>query len=132
MIRFLMQLVLTVIGNAIGLAVAALLVPGFSIDVLGFFMSVGFFTVAQIILAPFIFKIALQYIPAIRGGIALVTTFVVLVLTSWFTSGLRIDGALAWAVAPMVVWLATVLAGVLLPLVLFKKTVQGGQGEAEE
>ena len=120
----LIQSVLTVLGNAAGLLVAAMLIPGVHVDGFGFFVSVAFFTVAQIILAPFIFKLAIQYAPALRGGIALVTTFVVLVLTTWFTSGLRIDGLLAWAVAPMVVWLGAVLAGIVLPLFLFKKALQ--------
>lgn len=129
MIRFLVQSLLAILGNAVGLLVAAALISGFQISGFGFFVSVGFFTVAQIILAPFVFKLAVQYMPALRGGIALVTTFVVLLLTSWFTSGLRIEGLLAWAVAPMVVWLASVLAGILLPMVLFKKARAGTSEE---
>ncbi len=124
MIRFIVQSILTILGNAVGLLVAAMVIPGFHIDGFGFFVSIGFFTVAQIILAPFIFKLAIQYVPAFRGGIALITTFVVLLLTSWFTSGLRIEGMLAWVIAPMVVWLAAVLAGIFLPMFLFKKALQ--------
>ena len=123
MIRFLAQSTLMVIGNALGLLVAAAIVSDFHVSVTGFTLSLVFFTVAQIILAPFILQLAIQYVPAFRGGIALVTTFVVLLLTTWLTSGLRIESATAWVVAPFVIWLISVVAGVLLPLVLFKKAL---------
>lgn len=123
MLRFLAQSLLTILGNAIGLLIASLILPDFRITGFGFLMSVLFFTIAQIILAPFVLKMAIRYAPALRGGIALVTTFAVLALTSIFTSGLRISGVATWIAAPLVVWLATVLMGILLPLVLFKKTL---------
>lgn len=123
MIRLLAQSVLTVLGNATGLLVAAVLVPGFHISSLGFIISVVFFTIAQIILAPFVLKLAIKHAPAFRGGIALVTTFIVLILTVWLTDGLRISSLVGWVVAPMVIWLASVLAGIVLPMVLFKKAL---------
>lgn len=125
MIRFLAQSILTVLGNAVGLLVAAAVVSGFRISGFGFIVSVGFFTIAQIILAPFILKMALKYVPAFRGGIALVTTFVVLLLTTWLTQGLHIDNVTAWVIAPLVIWLASVIAGILLPLVIFKNILAG-------
>lgn len=123
MIRFLAQSILTVAGNAIGLLAAAMAVSGFRISGFGFIVSVGFFTIAQIILAPFVLKMALKYIPAFRGGIALVTTFVVLLLTIWLTEGLHIDSLTAWIIAPLVIWLTSVMAGILLPLVIFKNVL---------
>jgi putative membrane protein len=123
MLRFIAQTVLTILGNAAGLIMAAFILPDFHITGLGFALSVLFFTIAQIILAPFVFKMAIKYVPALRGGIALVTTFVVLFLTSLFTDGLHINGIVTWCVAPLVVWLCTVIAGILLPLVLFKKVL---------
>lgn len=123
MIRFIAQSVLTVIGNAVGLLVAALVVQGFHINGFGFFISVVFFTISQIILAPFILKLAIKHAPAFRGGIALVTTFAVLILTTLFTNGLSIDGLVGWIIAPMVIWLISVLAGIFLPMVIFKKTL---------
>lgn len=67
---------------------------------------------------------SIRYMPALRGGIALVTTLVVLFLTTLFTSGVEINGLMAWILAPLIIWLTTVLAGVVLPLFLFKKTLQ--------
>lgn len=123
MFRFLAQTALTLLGNAAGLLVATLLLPDFNLTASGFLWSVLFFTIAQIILAPFIYKMAVDYLPTLRGGVALVTILVVLILTALFTGGLHISGIFTWVFAPLVIWLTTVLAGVLLPLFLFKKTL---------
>ena len=58
MIRFLAQAALTLIGNALGLIAAALVLPDFQISGFGFTVSIVFFTVAQIVLAPFVLKLA--------------------------------------------------------------------------
>lgn len=123
MLRFLAQTVLTIIGNAIGLIVAFWLLSDFVINGFGFATSIIFFTIAQLVLAPFVLKMAIKYLPAIRGGIALVTTFIVLVLTTVFTDGLAITGVTTWVIAPLIVWACTVLAGVFLPMILFKKVL---------
>lgn len=123
MLRFLAQTVLTIIGNAIGLIVASWLLSDFVINGFGFATSIIFFTIAQLVLAPFVLKMAIKYLPAIRGGIALVTTFIVLVLTTVFTDGLAITGVTTWVIAPLIVWACTVLAGVFLPMILFKKVL---------
>ena len=123
MVRFLASTILFLLGNAIGLVAAALLVDGFSITGFGLFVSLLFFTAAQIILAPFILKLSIKYVPALRGGIALVTTFIVLWLTTVFTDGLTISSLTAWVVAPLIVWLFALLAGIVLPLFLFKKAL---------
>lgn len=123
MLRFIAQSVLTLLGNAIGLLAAAWLLQDFTVNFAGFVTSIIFFTIAQILLAPFIFKMAVKYIPAFRGGIALVTAFVVLALSEIFTKGLHISGLTTWIVAPLTIWLTSVLAGIFLPMVLFKKVL---------
>ena len=123
MIRFIAQSVLTLLGNAVGLLAAVLLLDGFEINWFGLLVSIVFFTIAQIILAPFILKLAIKHMPAFRGGIALVTTFVVLVLTTLLTSGLSLNGITTWLIAPLIIWFVTVISGVLLPMVIFKKTM---------
>ncbi len=123
MLRFLAQTVLTIIGNAIGLIVASWLLSDFVINGFGFATSIIFFTIAQLVLAPFVLKMAIKYLPAIRGGIALVTTFIILVLTTVFTDGLVITGVTTWVIAPLIVWACTVLAGIFLPMILFKKAL---------
>ena len=48
-------------------------------------------------------------------------------------SPVKIKDLTAWILAPLIIWLITVLAGVVLPLFIFKKTLskvkQKGQGE---
>lgn len=123
MLRFLAITVLTLLGNALGLIIASWILDGFNLTVVGFTWSVIFFTIAQLILTPFVLSMSLRYLPALRGGIALVTTFVVLWLTTLFTSGVEINGLATWILAPLIIWLVTVLAGVVLPLFIFKKTL---------
>lgn len=123
MLRFLASTTLYLLANAVGLLAAMLLLPDFRIDGYGFVVSVLFFTVVGVVLGPFILKLSVRYVPALRGGIALVTTFVGLLLTSIFTDGLTITGWQTWVVAPLVVWLFVLLAGILLPMVLFKEVL---------
>lgn len=128
MVRFLASVALHLIANAVGLAIAALVLPGFHIQAIGFVVSVLLFTAVEVILGPFVLKMAIQYAPALRGGIALVTTFLGLLVTSWLTDGLRIEGVTTWVLAPLIVWLCVLLAAILLPMVLFKNVL----GEARE
>lgn len=130
MIRFLARTALTLLGNAIGLLVAAFVLSGFHISPLGFVFSVLFFTGVELLLEPFVLSMAIRYMPALRGGIALVTTLVGLLLTTIFTSGLTIDDLTTWLLAPLVIWLTVVAAGIVLPMFLFKKVL--GQAAAQQ
>lgn len=125
--RFIASSALTLLGNAAGLMIASLLLTGFHIRPLGFVVSVLFFTGVDILLSPFVLKMALRYLPALRGGIALVTTLVGLLLTSIFTDGLSINGLSTWVMAPLIIWLSVLLASILLPMVIFKKTLAAAQ-----
>lgn len=127
MFRFLAVTVLTIVGNALGLLLASWVLDDFSLSASGFLVSVLCFTIAQIILGPFVLKMALSYMPALSGGIALVTTLVSLMLTSLITDGLVILGLMTWVLAPLIIWLTSLLAGVILPLFLFKKTLQNAK-----
>ncbi|GAA4393273.1 phage holin family protein [Ornithinibacter aureus] len=110
---------------ALGLLVAAAVVPGVRLSVSGFLIAVAVFALAQSILAPFIFNVARKYAPAMLGGIGLVSTFVALLIATWFPEGLRISGVSSWISATLVVWIVTALGAWLLPLVLLKKRVGG-------
>lgn len=124
MMRFIASTTLTLLGNALGMLIATLLLPNFHVHPLGFIVSVVFFTVVELIFEPFIIKLALRYMPALRGGIALVTTLVGLILTVIFTNGLTINGLQTWIIAPLIIWLSVVVAAIVLPMFLFKKTLQ--------
>lgn len=123
MIRFLAQTALGILANAVGLLVASLVVPGFSMRPIGFVVAVLIFSVLQALLSPLMVSMAVRYLPAIRGGVALVTTLVSLILTNWLTDGLNIQGAMGWVLGLFVVWLAVLLAAVVLPMFLFKQVL---------
>ena len=124
MIRLLASLVVNLIANAIGLLVAAAVVTGFSINGISFFVAVLVFTAVEGIAGPLIAKIAMKNAPAILGGIALVTTFVGLVVTRIFTNGLTINSLKAWLLATVIVWLCSLLAQLILPLLIFRKVLK--------
>jgi putative membrane protein len=121
MIRLLAQLTLSVLANAVGLYAAKILVDGFSIDGLSFVIAVAIFSIATTVLGPLITKIALTSAPYLLGGIALVTTFIGLLITTIFSDGIVINGLSTWVISTLVVWVFSVIGSVLLPLVLFKK-----------
>ena len=121
MVRLLARTALTLVANAVGLLVSSFVVKGFSVNGFSFVVAVLFFSASTIVLGPLIIKITMQNANYLMGGIALVTTFVGLLLTTVFTDGLSINGLSAWLASTFIVWVFSVLANVLLPLVLFKK-----------
>ena len=121
--RFLAQTAMSLLANAIALVVASILLAGFTINGLAFVVAVCIFTASTAILEPLITKIALQNAPYLLGGIALVTTFVGLLVTTLVTNGLSITGISTWVVATLIIWIATVVASLVLPLFLFKEVL---------
>lgn len=130
MFRLFAQVTLQFLASLVGLFIASIALDGFTINAAGFITSAVFFTVVNFIFEPLVIKLSLQYLPALRGGIALVTTLVGLWLTATFTEGLSISGASTWVLAPLIVWLSILLAGIILPLFLFKKTLQAVKNDS--
>jgi putative membrane protein len=124
MLILLARLALAVLANAVGLLMAGFILDGFNVTGVAFVAAVAIFTIVQVIVDPLITKIALTSVPALRGGVALVTTFISLLITSLVSSGIQIDGATTWVLATLVVWLFSLVGTLLLPLVLFKKTLE--------
>lgn len=120
MLRFLASVVLHLLANAVGVALAAWLLDGFSVTAAAFVGVVILFTLIEVVLDPLVLKISLQYAPVLRGGVALVSTLVGLIITTIISDGLTINGATAWVVGTLIVWLGGVLAALLLPLFIFK------------
>lgn len=137
MIRLLARAVLALLANAVGLLAAAALLDGFSVNAASFVVAVAVFTAATIILNPLIVKIALTSAPYLMGGVALVTTFIGLIITRAFTDGLSISGLSSWIIATLIIWLCSVAANLVLPLFIFKKTLgrhknkQSGEAEGQ-
>lgn len=119
MIRFLVRAVVFLVSAAVGLLVAAAVVDGVSVGASGLVAAVVVFAVLQSVLAPFFAKVAARNAPALLGGIGLVSTFVALLAATTITDSLSITGgAVTWLAATVVVWLATALATLALPVLL--------------
>ena len=125
MLRFLIRVVIFLASSAVGLLVADIVLADFSIDARSFVIDVVIFAVLQSILSPFIFKAAASSAPAILGGVGLVSTFIALLITELVSSGFTITGAKTWLFATLIVWIVTMLATLLLPLLLVKRAVTG-------
>jgi hypothetical protein len=131
-IRFLISAVIFLGAAAIGLLVANAALDDMSVDATSFVIVVVVFAALQGVLQPFVAKMARQYAPPLLGGIGLVTTFVALLVTSLINDGLQITGAETWIFASLIVWIVTMIATLLLPLIFVKRRVgeRKASGEA--
>ena len=88
----LLRAVVLLASWAIGLVVAARVVPGVSLSARGFIVAVAVFAVTQAILSLSILKLPHRYVPLLLGGTGLALTIVALTLGCVLTHGLTIDG----------------------------------------
>ncbi|WP_116950914.1 phage holin family protein [Jiangella endophytica] len=124
MIRFAIRAVVFIGSAAIGLLVAKALVDEMTIDWADVFWVVVIFAVLQSVLAPFIANTASRNAPALLGAAGLISTVVALLITSVVT-GLSISGGPGpWIYASVVVWIVTMLATLLLPILLVKAGIR--------
>ena len=118
MIRFLVRTAIVLVGNAVGLIVASLVFDDFEIDVTGFILSLIIFTVVVALMTPFLestFRRRSSTSSAL-GGVALISTFVALVITDVFSDGVSISGIGTWIGATVVVWLGCAARGLHPPV----------------
>ena len=66
--------------------------------------------------------------PADPTPLGLIRVLVGLLLTSLISSGLKINGATTWLLATLIVWVAALIAGLILPLLLVKRAVTERRG----
>ncbi|CAD0186199.1 hypothetical protein RUESEDTHA_03104 [Ruegeria sp. THAF57] len=119
MTRRLKSILALLVGNAIGLLLAAILLPEFAIRPISFIVVVIVFTLVQWIAEPLILKLGEKRAPAIKGGIALIVTFVGLLLTDLITNGLTVGGISNLLAATLLVWLGALIASIVLPIYVF-------------
>jgi uncharacterized membrane protein YvlD (DUF360 family) len=117
----LLRAVVLLTSWAIGLLVAAWVVPGVSVSVSGFIVAVLLFSVAQAVLSLPILRLPRAYASLLLGGTGLVLTVVALSLASALTHGLTIRGTTSWFAATIVVWLVTTLGAISLPEALVRE-----------
>jgi hypothetical protein len=131
-LTFLVRALIFLVSAALGLIVADLILPGFSLhwdDWWGILLAVVIFAVLQSILAPWLFKITRRHANALIGGIGLLSTFVALLIAVLIpAAGIGIEGPVAWIIGTLIVWLVTALATWLLPPLFIKNKVQDRRG----
>ncbi|MCH2067031.1 MAG: phage holin family protein [Shimia sp.] len=117
--RFVLSAAAHLIANAIGLILANILLPGFTIGFLGIVIVTLVFTVVSVVLLPIIRKVSEKKLPELLGGLSLVVTFAGLLITEMLVSDFTIGGIANLLAATLIVWLGALIAGVLLPKYLF-------------
>jgi len=100
---------------AIGLLVAAWVVPNVSLSISGFVVAVVIFAVAQAALSSLILKLPHGYASLLLGGSGLVLTIIALSVAANLTEGLTIGGGASWLATTLVVWLVTTIGAISLP-----------------
>ena len=128
MIRLFVRTLIALVSNGVGLLVAAAVIDGFHLNATGFFVAVVVYTIAFALLQPFLFMQLRGSRAGVLGGVALIATLVSLIITTLITDGLSIDGLTAWIAGTLIVWLASVLAGFILPALGLKKYLDSRNG----
>jgi uncharacterized membrane protein YvlD (DUF360 family) len=123
MIRWLISIAIHLAANALGLWIADLVLDDMSIEWSAFLIAVLIFTVVEVLAEPLLTRMALRSVPALRGGVALITTFIGLLVTVLITDGMDIEGAWTWVAATVIVWLGGLIAGLILPAIFLKRAV---------
>ena len=131
MIRFLVRAAIFFVSTAIGLLIAKLVLDDMSIDATAFLLVVVIVAVLQAALAPFTAKTTERNAPALLGAAGLISTFIALVVANVVVDGLTITGALTWILATLIVWLVTMIAAFLLPVILVKAGVSSARQRRE-
>jgi hypothetical protein len=103
---------------AIGLLVAAQVVPGVSLSLSGFIVAVAVFSTAQAALSVFLLRLPHRYASLLLGGTGLAITVFALILATAETHGFTIHGMASWLATTLVVWLVTTIGAVSLPELL--------------
>jgi putative membrane protein len=113
-----------VLANAVGLAVAAVVLDGMKIDATAFIEAVVIFTVAFALMTPFMANQLRKRQSSALGGVALIATLIALIITDLISDGLTIDGIGTWVAATVIVWVASLLAAFILPYLGLKKYME--------
>jgi len=127
MIRMILSFGIQLLANALGLIVAASILDDMTITGAAFVIAVLVFTVVYMLAQPFLTQIAVTKASALRGGVALLATFIGLLITSLISDGLSIDGGATWIEATVIVWIVSLIGVLILPAVLIKKKVEGNR-----
>jgi putative membrane protein len=124
MVRLLVRLLVAVAANAVGLLVAAAVLDGMELDAGSFVLALVIFTVVFALMTPFLASQLRRRNSAAIGGVALIATFVALLVTDLLSDGLSIEGVGTWVAATVIVWVTSLLAAFILPVLGLRRFME--------
>jgi uncharacterized membrane protein YvlD (DUF360 family) len=124
MIRFLIRLAVYLVAAAIGLLVAGLFLSGLSVSASGFIEVVLIFAVVQALLTQVLGRATDRRAPALSAGVGLFSALVSLVVTALLSDGLSVSGLGTWIGAAVIIWLVSMVAAFLLPILLVRMGIE--------
>lgn len=124
--QLLIRLTVVLGSAAIGILGAGLLVSGFQVHIKGFFIVVVILAALQALLSPLVSKLIGRYIPALEGGIGLISTLIALFVASLIPApeGISANSFGSWVVAGLVVWVVTAFASILISWFIERKSTK--------
>ena len=125
--RLVVRTLISVLGNAVGLIVAAIVLDKVTISGAAFIVAVLIFTAVTAIGTPFLANVARKSAAPLLGAVALLSTLVGLIITHLVSDGLSISGLSTWIAAAVIVWLVSLVAVILLPLILVKMGLEAAR-----
>jgi uncharacterized membrane protein YvlD (DUF360 family) len=120
-IRFVVRTLIGLVGNAVGLIVAAAVLDKMDIDATSFIVAVVVFTIVMALLQPFLAVQLRRHGSAALGGVSLIATLAALIVTDLISDGFTISGVGTWVTAAVIVWVVSLLAVLILPFLGLKK-----------
>jgi uncharacterized membrane protein YvlD (DUF360 family) len=125
MVRFLVNLCVYMAAAAIGLLVADVLLESVTIEYPTAFLTAALlFGVIQALISPLLTQVTERNASALTGGVGILSALIALIVTSAVNSGFEITGLSGWLGAAVIVWLASMIAGFILGLVVAKKVIK--------
>jgi uncharacterized membrane protein YvlD (DUF360 family) len=108
-VRWLIRIALSLGANAIALLIAALTLDNFEISAGGFVVVLVIFSLLSLFVRPIIIWAVARFARPLLGVVALVATFLILLITDLVSDSIEIEGVTTWILATLIVWLATVV-----------------------
>jgi hypothetical protein len=125
--KLVVRTLISVLGNAVGLIVAAIVLDKMTISGAAFIVAVLIFTAVTAIATPFLASVARKSAAPLLGAVALLSTLVGLIITHLVSKGLSISGLSTWIAGSVIVWLVSLVAVILLPLILVKMGLEAAR-----
>ena len=108
--RWTIRFVSSLVGVALGIGVADIVLDDFSIDAAAMIQAVLLFWIVHIVVQFLALRILIrQPSVALAGLLALASTVVALIVVNIVVSGLSISGASTYIVATLIIWIATAI-----------------------